>query len=70
MFLEQWIEQDGPTALPAPFLNLNPLDLHLWGYLKSTVYATIVSYAQDIQQQVQNGSEMIRTTPGIFQKVR
>jgi hypothetical protein len=47
VFLEQWIEQDGPTALPAPSPDLNPLDFYLWGHLKSTVYAALVCYVQD-----------------------
>jgi hypothetical protein len=50
MFLEQWIEQDGPTALPAPSPVLNPLHFYLWGQLQFTVYAALVTYAQDLLQ--------------------
>lgn len=36
---------------------------------ESTVYATEVSGVEDLQQGTQNGFEMIRTAPGIFQPV-
>ena len=50
VFPEQRIEEDGPTALPAPSPDLNSLDFYLWGHLKSTVYAALVSYVQDLLQ--------------------
>ena len=50
MFPEQWIEQDGPTAMRAPSPDLNPLEFYLWGHLNSTVYAALVSYVQDLLQ--------------------
>ena len=54
MFPEQWTEEDGPTALPAPSPDLNPSDFYLWGHLTSTVCAALVSYVQDLLQQVWN----------------
>jgi hypothetical protein len=67
VFPEQWIEQGGPTAWPGSSPDLSPLHFHLWGHLKSTVCATKVSDAQDLQQQIQNGFVTICTTTGIFQ---
>jgi hypothetical protein len=70
VFPEQWIGQGGPTAWTAPSPDLNPIDFYTWGHLQSTVCATEVSDIQDLQQQIQNGFEMIRMTPGTFQLVR
>jgi hypothetical protein len=39
-------------------------------HLKSTVYDTEVSKVQDLQQRIQNGSQAILRTLGIFQGVR
>ena len=43
--------------------------LSLWDIRKSTVYATEGNKVQDLQRLMQNGSQMIRTTPGISQRV-
>jgi hypothetical protein len=70
-FPGQWIGQGGPTFWSARFSDLNPLDFCLCRLLKSTVYATEASGIQGLlQQRIQNGFEMIRTTPGIFRPVR
>jgi hypothetical protein len=67
MFLEQWICWCRPSVWPTDSLALYALDYYLWEYLKSSVYATEVSDIQDLEQRLQNGFEMILTTPGIFQ---
>ena len=48
----------------------NPYYFYLWGHLQSTVCATEVSDVQNFQQWTQNGFEMIRAKPGIFQRIR
>ena len=57
--------EDGPTAWPAPFFNSSPVDFYSWGRPKSTVFATQIA---DLRR-TQNGSEIFRTTLGIFQQV-
>jgi len=56
----------GQTAWPPCSPDFNPLHFYLWRHLKSTVYATDFSKVQDLQQRIQNGSDTIRTIPGIF----
>jgi len=62
VFLEQWIRQGRPTVRPAPSHDLYHLDFYRWGHPKSTVYVPEVSNVQELQQQIQNGVEMIPTT--------
>jgi hypothetical protein len=52
------------------FPDLFPLHFYLWGHLKSTVHDTEVSDVQDLQRRIQNGSQAIRCTPGIMQRIR
>jgi len=47
-----------------------PHILYLWGHLQSAVCVTEVSDVQNLEQRIQNGSEVIRTNGGIFQRVR
>jgi hypothetical protein len=56
----------GTTAWPPHSPDFSPLHFYLWRHLKSTVRATEVSEVQELQQRIQNGFDMIRTTPGIF----
>ena len=63
VFLEQW-----PAHSPA--IHVYPLDFYLWAHLQSTAYATEISDVQNLEQWIQNGFEMILTTPGIFQWAR
>ena len=41
-FANEWIGRGGPIARPARSLDLNPLDFHLWGHLKSIENAEIL----------------------------
>ena len=50
--------------------DLNSLHFYLWRRLRSIVYVTEVNNVQNVQQLVQNESEIICTTPGIFQRVK
>jgi hypothetical protein len=59
-----------PKSVTARSHHLNPWDHHFWGYVRTTAYAAEVSDTQDCQIQIQNGLQMIRTAPGIFQQVR
>ena len=55
LFREYWIERDGPKTWLCFSPDLNSLDVYLWGYLLSMVYAAEVSDLQEEQQQIQNG---------------
>jgi hypothetical protein len=46
-FHERWIGRGGPVSWPPRSPDLPPLDLYLWGHLKTVVYATPVNDAED-----------------------
>ena len=47
-----------------------PYIFYLWEHLNSAVCVTEISDVQNFEQRIQNGSEVIRTKRGIFQRVR
>jgi hypothetical protein len=60
--LQQWIGQGRPIAWPAAHSpDLNPLDCYVWWHLTSPFYATELSDLHDMQQQIENGLDMICT---------
>jgi len=63
-------KKSGSTARPTPSSDLFPLHFYLWGHLKFIVHDTEVSNAQDLQQRIQNGTQVIRMTPGILRRIR
>jgi hypothetical protein len=50
--------------------DLNPFGFCLCGHVKSAVYCAAASDMQDLQQRIDNGCGMVRTKPGIFQRVK
>lgn len=69
-FPQKWIGRGGPQPWPARSPDLNPLDYFFWGYLKSLVYATPVVDENDLRNRIVDSSNIIRNTPGIFERVR
>ena len=60
----------GPVPWPARSPDLNPLDLFLWGHLKTLVYATTEDHVDDLLPLIGDGCNTIRTTPGLLERVR
>ncbi|KAJ8880302.1 hypothetical protein PR048_016768 [Dryococelus australis] len=50
--------------------DLNPLEFHLWGYLKALAYATPVDDVDTLHNRIVAGRENIRNFPGICQRMR
>ena len=69
-FANKWIGRGGPIAWPARTLDLNPLDFHLWRYLKSIVYATSIENAEILRNRTEQGFRQIRETPGTIERER
>jgi hypothetical protein len=69
-FGEQWIGRGGPFSWPARSPDLNPMDILLWGHLRSSVYSSPVSDLEVLQQRVENACQKIGLKPGIFDRVR
>ena len=65
-FANKWI---GPIAWPARSPDLNPLDFHLWGHLKSIVYATSIENAEILRNRIEQGFRQIRETSGMLERV-
>jgi hypothetical protein len=70
VFPEQWIRRGELTAWPVRSPDLSLLDFYFLGHLNSTVYAAAISDVHNLQQRIQNAFETIRTTPGIFQRLK
>lgn len=69
-FPERWIGRGGPVPWAPRSPECNPLDFFLWGYLKTLVYATPINTVQELRERIINSCEVIRNTPGIFERVR
>lgn len=67
---ERWIGRGGPVAWPPRSPDLNPLDYFLWGYLKTLVYSVPIENEAQLQERIISQCEVIRNTPGIFERVR
>ena len=64
IFPIHWIERGDPVAWPAWSPDLNPLDLYLWGHLKSIVYSEPVPDVQT-QQHVHVACDYLDTAQNI-----
>ena len=69
-FGDSWIGHLGPVPWSARSQDLNPLELFLWGHLKTLVYATPVDHVDDLLERIVEGCNAIRTTPDILERVR
>ena len=56
-------------AWPARSPDLNPLDFHLWGHLKSIVHAArSIEHAEILRNRMEQGFRQIRETPGMIER--
>ena len=55
-------------AWPAHSPDLNPLDFHLWGHLKSIVYATLIENAEILRNRIEQSFRQIRETPEMVKR--
>jgi hypothetical protein len=73
MFSITYIVTDGQvvedTAWPPRSPDFNPLDVYLWGHLRTLVYAAPVDNIQALHRIV-NACQTIRNCPGIFARMR
>lgn len=63
-----WIGRRGPIEWPPRSPDLTPLDVFLWGHLKSKVYVTKPSTVEELQINIQR--EIRGITPNILKNVR
>ena len=68
-FANKWISRGGSIAWPARSPDLNPLDFHLWGHLKSIVHPTSIENAEILRNRMEQGFRQIRETSGTIERV-
>ncbi|KAJ4448252.1 hypothetical protein ANN_10266 [Periplaneta americana] len=51
-FPDRWIGRSGPIPWPPRSPDLNPLDLYLWGHLKSLVYLSPVPDLESLRKRI------------------
>ena len=67
---EKWIGRGGPVAWPARSPDLTPLDIFLWGHVKSVLYINPVNTRQELIERMFTAFNHIRHSPGMFARVR
>ena len=68
-FANKSIGRGAPVAWPVRSSDLNLLDFHLWGHLKSIVHATLIENAEILRNRIEQGFRQIRETPGTIERV-
>ena len=60
-FPNRWIGRGGTQNWPPRSPDLNPLDYHVWGYMKAMVYAHKVSTTEKLLQRISGAARSIKT---------
>ena len=52
-FPNRWMRRDGPTFWPARSPDITPLDIFLWGYVKTTNFKSEIRYFDDLKTKIE-----------------
>jgi hypothetical protein len=63
-FTGRWVGRDGPIPWPPRSLDIMPLDLFLWGYVKDIIYKILVTSLDELKLRIVAAIE--RVTPLIL----
>jgi hypothetical protein len=69
-YRDRWTGREGPIAWPARSPDFNPLDFHLWGHLKTLVYAAPVDNEEAFHHRIVDACQMTRDQHCIFERMR
>jgi len=58
-FPNRWIGRGGAQNLPLRSPDLNPLDYHVWGYMKAMVYARKLNTKEELFQRILSAARSI-----------
>jgi len=58
-FPNRWIGRGGAQNWPARSPDLNPLDYHVWGYMKAMMYARKVNTREELLQRILSAARSI-----------
>jgi len=61
-FPNQWIGRGSEQNWPPQSMVLNPLDYHVWDYIKAIVYAHKVNMREELLQQILCAARSINNT--------
>ena len=59
-FPNQWIGRGGAQNWPPWSPDLNPLDYHVWGYMKTVVYAQQLNTREELLQRILRAARSIK----------
>jgi len=75
-FPNQWIGRGGALNWPPQSPDLNPLDYHVWGYMKAMVYAHKVNMREELPRvlstarSIHNAAVPCKVTSSLVTRVR
>jgi len=58
-FPNRWIGRGGAQNWPPRSPDMNPLDYHVWGYMKTTVYGHTLSTTEELLQRILSAARSI-----------
>jgi hypothetical protein len=61
-FPNRWLGQGGAQNWPPRSQDLNPLDYHVWGYMKAMVYAHKVNMREELLHRILSTARVINNT--------
>jgi len=67
-FPNQWIGHGGEQNWPPWSPDLNPLDYHVWGYMKAMVYVHKMNMREDLLQRILSAARSFNNA-ALFRKV-
>lgn len=67
-FPNNWIGRGGPHNWPARGPDFNPIDYHVWGYLKSKVYSTEINTREELLQRIEDACEELKNDQAMIRK--
>lgn len=70
VFRNRFIGRDEPVPWPPRSPDLNPLDFFFWGEMKTLVYDTPVTSAEDLVARINVAAATVADTPGLFARTR
>lgn len=69
-FGERWIGRGGPVQWPPRSADLTPLDFFLWGRIKSLVYFSDTTSAEDLKNRIVNAFQVVRNDTEVLSKLK
>jgi hypothetical protein len=70
VYHDRGIGRGGPAPWPPRSPDLNPMDIYLWGHLKTLVYATPVDNEEALHHHIVDACQTICNYLAIFERMR